>query len=207
MGAGDLPEAIHVVEVEAGAAGDVVGVLGDDERGAGGVRGAGADGGLELVEVHAPGAAGEGTDDGAGEGGAAGGLEVEEVGGLLCDDLVAGAEVGEEGDEVAHGAGGAEEGGLLAGELGGELLQAGGGGAGVARVVGDDGFGHGAAHLGGGLGDGVGAEVNCESGGGVGHWYLPRAIAWDKVWVDIRGGRIIFLPGLCGARDSGGSVV
>ncbi len=166
VGAGDLAEAAHVLEVEAGAAGDVVGVLGDEEGGSRAEAVAGADDGEELVEIDAAGLSGEGANDCAGEGGDAGGLVVKEVRGALGDDFVAGAEVGEEGDEVAHGAGGAEEGCLVAGELSGELFEAIGGGAAVAGVVGDDGFGHGAAHCGGGLGDGVAAKIGDDA---VGH--------------------------------------
>ena len=166
--ASDLAEAVHVVEVEAGAAGDVVGVLGDEEGGSWVEAVGGADDGEELVEVDAAGLPGEGADDGAGEGGDAGGFVVEEVGGALGDDLVAGPEVGEEGDEVAHGAGGAEEGRLVAGELSGELFEALGGGAAVAGVVGDGGVGHGAAHFGGGLGDGVTAKIGDDAVGHVG---------------------------------------
>ena len=76
------------------------------------------------------------------------------------DGLLAAAEVGHLGDEVAHRPRGDEQAGLLAEQLGGALLE------GVDRrvvaedVVADLGLGHRPAHRRGRVGDGVAAQVD-----------------------------------------------
>jgi hypothetical protein len=90
----------------------------------------------------------------------------DEVVRLPGDDLLAAAEVGHQGHEIAHGAGGDEEARLLAEEVGGTLLELVDGRVVAEHVVAELGRRHGPAHRLGRAGDGVAAEVDRALGHG-----------------------------------------
>ena len=90
-----------------------------------------------------------------------------DVRGLLADDLAkAGVVVGvgEDGDQVAHGAAGQKERGFLAGFLGRKLFQAVDAGVFAKHVVAHFGGGHSAAHGFGGLGNSIASQVDGHGG-------------------------------------------
>ncbi len=143
-----------------GAAGEVVGVLEADDRGAREVvdrlR---PDPRLDSGNRHPAAGPGDRAREESGERGHRPHLVVEDVAPLLDDDLGPGAPVDPQRDLVPHRAGRDEEGRLEAEDLGRPLLEASDRRVLAVDVVADLGLGHGAAHRRRRLRDGVGTEV------------------------------------------------
>ena len=120
-----------------------------------------AERGLDLVKVQrAVGPVVEAADARPDDDRVAGRLVAGQVVVLARDRLLAAAEMGELGDDIAHRPRGHEQPGLLAEQLGGARLERNDRRVVAEHVVADFGLGHRAAHGRTGLRDGVAAEVD-----------------------------------------------
>ena len=157
----DLGDALHGGQRPYRAEARVGRVLDRHQPRARGVAAVGiADRGLNLFAGEHPVGTVEHADHDAGIGGRAAGFGIDDVRGLVGDDLVTQAAMDSDGDLVAHGAARQEDRIFLAQELADPLAQPLDGGVFVFLLVADFGFGHGFAHAGGGLGFGVAVKVD-----------------------------------------------
>jgi hypothetical protein len=141
------------------AAGPVVRVLDRDERRARVVVSARLDRGLHLRDAEEPPLAGD-RELNARKGGTRARLEPREVCPFAAHDLVASPRARQQGELVAHRAGGDEKGRLLAREARHELFQGAHGGVFAVDVVADLGARHGFAHGRCGARDGVRPQID-----------------------------------------------
>ena len=119
-----------------------------------------AEGRLDLAPRHHAPLGGERTHLDAAQRGRAGAFIEEDVGLVVGDQLLAGGDLGQDAEQVAHGAAGHEESRLLAHRGRRALLKPVDGGVFAENVVAQLCVGHGAAHLWRGHGQGVGAHVD-----------------------------------------------
>ncbi len=155
---GDVCDLAHLTDRDGGAATSVLCVLKADH---GGARRAAADRGFYLGGVDvSSGVVRDGAEADAAECGRADAFMVEDVGFGADEGFVAATAVGEQRDEVGHGAAGYEEGGFLADSGGCGLFEGFHSWVVADHVVANDGGCHGLAHGRAGTRYGVGSEVD-----------------------------------------------